>query len=219
MLVDEIDKIINDIDIKNDLQILNNQKNNFNKFKDNCNELKKTVSEYSNGYKLLIEYNEDEFEVENFNNELNNISNIISMLNKNECPDKSNLDLIDNNIKNKEEKLKVKWSEYVKSDTTQLIGTLSVVKNIYNDKNKIEDIIRYFNNIKNDIPNISSKLAKYDEYKKNGNKIISNLQVDNDVQAFLESVASKRATIKQLTPDVIKWLQENNFDNLIKLTF
>lgn len=219
MLIDKIDKIINDIDIKNNLQELNNQKNNFNKFQNDCNKVNNTISKYSSEYELLTKYNEEKFERENFNIELNRLSNIINILNENKCPDISKLDLIDNNIKNKHEKLKTQWEEYVKSDTTQLMGTLSVIKNIYHDKNKIEEIIKYFNSIKNNIPTAQSKLTKYDECKINSNNIISNLQVDNDVQAFLESVASGRATIKQLTPEVIKWLQKNNFDNLIKLTF
>ena len=48
---------------------------------------------------------------------------------------------------------------------------------------------------------------------------INELELTDDIRRFISRITSNNATIEDLTPNILKWIKDNKYENKIKLRF
>lgn len=113
------------------------------------------------------------------------------------------------------EDVSVSWSKYIKKEVgTQrdIVETLRVL---------IEDSQRYLtlNSIYSEIvssrtPGAKDVISKMETYKKLSSKMVEELNLKNSIFTFFKKLATKNViSLKELTPEILDWIQENNFED------
>lgn len=111
------------------------------------------------------------------------------------------------------------WKEEAESKCSSIIDTLTSLKSLLTDKKEAEDILSKLENAKLSIP---ASVKDIDSFIKNidkGKAIIDKLHLDSDVEKFINKVKDQKATVKDLTPHIMKWLKDNKLLNSLKVKF
>lgn len=114
--------------------------------------------------------------------------------------------------------IRQEWTEYYFKATANIQGLLDTVKGIIPDENKAIYAI-------NKIKKTSSWNTSIDNYLKHGiaeaDKILEDLDLDEDseILAFLKLVSEGKATILNLTEEILEWLNKENLAEKIYLKF
>lgn len=112
------------------------------------------------------------------------------------------------------------WVSYYESATTNILSLLNTVKGIIPDENMA---IYSANKIKK-AANWNKTIENYD-YLKQGiseaDKILDELglEEDSEILSFLKLVSDGKATIMDLTDDILEWIKKENLADKIYISF
>lgn len=113
------------------------------------------------------------------------------------------------------------WSEYYHKIADQKINMLQTIKGIAPEREKVD----YASNkiAKGALWNFKQdNLDKMEKGLREADEIINSLGFDRDgteILDFLKKVASGKASVKDLTPDILKWLTEKNMTTKLAVSF
>ena len=113
------------------------------------------------------------------------------------------------------------WSEYYHKIADQKINMLQTIKGIAPEREKVD----YASNkiAKGALWNFKQdNLDKMEKGLREADEIINRLGFDRDgteILDFLKKVASGKASVKDLTPDILKWLTEKNMTTKLAVSF
>lgn len=166
-------------------------------------------------YFEIIEYCNAEFE---FNVKcVDQLKDLLKSLN--DCVSDSFVDeemykISEKNFKNVEKQIKSEWEFFHKSKTISIKNTLNTIFNInkFNIERCLIDI--------GAAEKWESDIQKYQQMKKgleDAQNLIDNLNLNEDVVVFLKKISTKRATITDLTPEIIDWIYKENLEKKIKI--
>ena len=113
------------------------------------------------------------------------------------------------------------WSEYYHKIADQKINMLQTIKGIAPEREKVDYASNKIAqgalwNFKQD------NLDKMEKGLREADEIINSLGFDRDgteILDFLKKVASGKASVKDLTPDILKWLTEKNMTTKLAVSF
>ena len=113
------------------------------------------------------------------------------------------------------------WRDSANKTCTPVIESLKSLKGILGETREAELIIDELERAKTNTPTSVNALDKYISNVNRGKQIVEEMHFDSDqeVKLFIEKVRSQRATISNLTPHVLEWLEKNHLSNKIKLRF
>lgn len=113
------------------------------------------------------------------------------------------------------------WKQLAKSECTPIIEAIVSLIGLLDNKKEANELLEYFEKITQNTPVTPSSLDTYLRNIDRGKKIIENLHFSSDpeVRAFIKKVRTSHATVKDLTPHIIDWLNANNLSTKIKLRF
>lgn len=166
-------------------------------------------------YFEIIEYCNAEFE---FNVKcVDQLKDLLKSLN--DCVFDSFVDeemykISEKNFKIVEKQIKSEWELFHKSKTISIKNTLNIIFNInkFNVERCLIDISA--------AEKWESDIQKYQQMKKgldDAQNLIANLNLNDDVVVFLKKISTKRATITDLTPEIIDWIYKENLEKKIKI--
>lgn len=166
-------------------------------------------------YLEIIKYCNTEFE---FNVKcVDQIKDLLKSLN--DCVSDSFVDeemyiISEKNFKNVEKQIKSEWELFHKSKTNSIKNTLNTIFNInkFNVERCLTDI--------GAAEKWESDIQKYQQMKKgleDAQNLIDNLNLNDDVVIFLKKISTKRATITDLTPEIMDWIYKENLEKKIKI--
>lgn len=166
-------------------------------------------------YFEIIEYCNAEFE---FNVKcVDQLKDLLKSLN--DCVFDSFVDeemykISEKNFKIVEKQIKSEWELFHKSKTISIKNTLNIIFNInkFNVERCLIDI--------STAEKWESDIQKYQQMKKgldDAQNLIANLNLNDDVVVFLKKISTKRATITDLTPEIIDWIYKENLEKKIKI--
>lgn len=211
MLIDKVNQQIEDFkSISKHNSVVNNaakQKNIDEKFKNLVFDTKK--------YLEIIKYCNSEFE---FNVKcVDQIKDLLKSLN--DCVSDSFVDeemyiISEKSFKNMEKQIKSEWEFFHKSKTISIKNTLNTIFNInkFNVERCLTDI--------GAAEKWESDIRKYQQMKKgldDAQNLINNLNLNDDVVDFLKKISTKRATITDLTQEIMDWIYKENLEKKIKI--
>lgn len=110
------------------------------------------------------------------------------------------------------------WKEYYDSKATSIISMLDTIKGIAPDKNKLQyalNKIKKGSGWNTDISNL--------QYMKNGlieaKDIIDELALDDSIIQFLRLVSDRKATIDDLSQEILNWISKENLSAKLFIRF
>ncbi|WP_088102999.1 hypothetical protein [Halalkalibacter urbisdiaboli] len=116
------------------------------------------------------------------------------------------------------ENLEVKWKEVASEKITPIINTLLILKDLLKHEQQVGVLIKNFKSLLESRPDEKS-FGQLEQGISQGNSIISNLNLNNDIIQFLEKVYKAEATVQHLTPEVLEWLKSHKLLNDLRISF
>lgn len=211
MLIDKVNQQIKDL---NSIRKYNSIVENASKQKSIDEKFRNLVFD-TKKYLEIIKYCNGEFE---FNVKcVDQLKDLLKSLN--DCVSDSFVDeemykISEKNFKIVEKQIKSEWELFHKSKTISIKNTLNIIFNInkFNVERCLIDI--------GAADKWESDIQKYQQMKKgldDAQNIIANLNLNDDVVVFLKKISTKRATITDLTPEIIDWIYKENLEKKIKI--
>lgn len=211
MLIDKVNQQIKDL---NSIRKYNSIVENASKQKSIDEKFRNLVFD-TKKYLEIIKYCNAEFE---FNVKcVDQLKDLLKSLN--DCVSDSFVDeemykISEKNFKIVEKQIKSEWELFHKSKTISIKNTLNIIFNInkFNVERCLIDI--------GAADKWESDIQKYQQMKKgldDAQNIIANLNLNDDVVVFLKKISTKRATITDLTPEIIDWIYKKNLEKKIKI--
>ncbi|MFR3912457.1 MAG: hypothetical protein ACLTYB_15185 [Clostridium paraputrificum] len=176
---------------------------------------------FNNYYKTIKTLNK-EYGIEYKYDDLNLLKRKLKKLKENlkgEYIDMSLIDAITKETNELEQFLKEKWNLYIVSETNGLINTLKTIRSIVNDKPKVDIVVHSIMKDRVAWPVDNDKLNNINNKKKEAQKLISDLGLNKNISDFIEKIALNQATILDLTPEILDWVRNKEFENNIALRF
>lgn len=202
-------------------------KNIDNNLKD-CNQIntiltknKMIILNFSNSQNTLLNENPDYFESPDLEKIKDTLKELVEKINRGLFSDTNSLNFIFETIKAKDSGLRLKWKNYLVEDKKvyENIKTLECLRNLYIDKMELNKIIFSLSSYENKWPISPDILESLEEDLNQSKKKIKDLKLNQDIENFLRMVMNGTATISDLTEDILNWIKNNEFEELIKLKF
>ena len=118
-----------------------------------------------------------------------------------------------------ESQLKVEWKKYYEKNTRVILQTLSNIKPFFNDETEIERIILNLKKFESSWPINNLKYNLFIDNINLAKNKIKELELTEDIRIFISKIIANTATIEDLTPNILKWIKDNKYENKIKLRF
>lgn len=122
-------------------------------------------------------------------------------------------------IEGRSNNLRNKWAIYANENSKEIINSLNSLSNLFEDKRKVKEISTRLNGMKNRWPITDNDIVEFKEVIKEGENIIKQLKLTEEVQMFLTMVVNRTATIEDLTPEVLSWIKDNEFVEKLTIGF
>lgn len=122
-------------------------------------------------------------------------------------------------IEGKSNFLRNKWAIYANENTKDIINSLNSLSNLFEDKRKVKEILTRLNGMRNRWPITDDDIVEFKEIIKEGENIIKQLKLNEEVQMFLGMVVNRTATIEDLTPVVLLWIKDSGFMEKLTIGF
>ena len=113
------------------------------------------------------------------------------------------------------------WRTMADARCTPIIESITSLRGLLQNKSEADGIIEYLEKVKTTMPVSATELDKFMKNTDKGKKIVDDLHFDSDpeVKAFIGKVGKQYATIRDLSPHILEWLNNNQLTDKIKLRF
>lgn len=221
MLLDklkETNKLIKD---KQNIDKIEKELSNIETGLSRIKDIESIMFNYISSLRKLNSIDKQEFEYVNLSKAVINIDKVEKGLEKNSI-DFEVLNKIKREMKNHEDELKIQWINYLKRTTEPLVNTISCLKNISNESQKINIIVNALkvNTLNNKYWPVNDRIEKIiNDNIEECKKIISSLGVNKEIEIFLKKISDGNATIFDLKPNIMEWILRQGLQNKISLKF
>jgi hypothetical protein len=191
----------------------------YNGFLDDLSLKMESFTRYKRMAALLHGYNNELFPKQDIAASIRILNELIGTVGSREVPKKARIAALAREIQTAEENLKTSWLEHIKSSTAELISVLAGVRGLYSDKTQISTIIERVEAVNKRWPFDQSNIDELRNIIAQAQQIITQLDVNEEVQEFLTLVLTGQATLFDLTTDVLEWLNKQGFSKNLKISF
>lgn len=117
-----------------------------------------------------------------------------------------------------DDKIKSQWSQLAKNNHQDLVKMLDVLRKVLKQDNDINVLTNTITGFEQTWPITSAKMTHYRDKLEEGKKKVVSLNVSVDIQQFLDKLGRGQATIVDLTPEVMNWLESQNMSANISIS-
>ncbi|EGD45831.1 hypothetical protein Cpap_0200 [Ruminiclostridium papyrosolvens DSM 2782] len=114
--------------------------------------------------------------------------------------------------------VKEAWNVYYSKKSSKLLSTLQTVMDITPSKEVTKQIINRIEKGKS-WPTINKNIDYFISGLQDAEKIIEELNLDDEIMKFLVAVEDGNVTLADITDEVLLWINENNIARLFKVSF
>lgn len=168
---------------------------------------------------IVIEYLRKEAQIEQDNaskSEIITLLDDLKIATERGLVDKDKVTSIESKLTSMQMECKKNWTKQYSELTSSRVSTLGVISGI-----DAEKVVSCLQNIKKaevwntDISTFKSMMAGLES----ADQMITNLGLNHSIISFLQNVNQGKATLADLTDDVMAWVKEENLETKIKLSF
>ena len=125
------------------------------------------------------------------------------------------INIVVKNSQKAEEEIKSIWNRYLRKEIGSQRGIVETLHILVEDTQRYMTLVNLYNTIVGSLhPGDSDILKKINTYKTLSEKMIKELDLKPSIMRFFEKMASKNVlSLKELTPEIWKWIQENDFED------
>ena len=197
-----------------------------NKYQQAINQLEtnhKTLKPLLESYRTLKAYFSDELpRWDDGKKDLEKMADLIELFNKKkQLPESYKLTQIHNSCVEFEQEVRTTWQTTVNGNTLEVIRALSVLNPLLEsaDQKLVSELNAKVEQLKVAWPVKNSHILSLEKVVGDGKEIINKLDAGDEVQEFLKKVASNKASVADITPDIQAWLRSQKLEQRLRITF
>lgn len=113
------------------------------------------------------------------------------------------------------------WREEANERCSSVIDSLASLKGLLGNKREVEELLTSLTSAKINMPTSSKALDTFSADVERGRRIVDGLDFTSnpEIKPFIDKVRRQRATVGDLTPPVLEWLNKNHLTDKIMLRF
>ncbi len=111
------------------------------------------------------------------------------------------------------------WKEAAEKLSESVASSLSSLRSLLSNKKEADELLEAIDEVKIKMPTSAKGIQSFLDSIERGQKMIDDLHLDDETERFINKVKLQRATIADLTPHVLKWVEANNLTNVLKVRF
>lgn len=111
------------------------------------------------------------------------------------------------------------WRCEAEKLSDNVIASLRSLRGLMSDKNEVDCILDALNKARVCMPVSAKGIDSFLENIAKGRKLVDSLNLNPTVEKFIEKIRNQKATVRDLTPQVLEWLEKNNLLDIIKIRF
>lgn len=113
------------------------------------------------------------------------------------------------------------WKNFADRECTPVTDNLRSLGGLLEHPSEAADLANRLSSAGGGLPTTVKKLNSLLEDLRKGRQMLDQLQFESDaeVKAFVDQVRQQKATVRDLTPHILEWLQEHHLTNKIRLRF
>lgn len=113
------------------------------------------------------------------------------------------------------------WREIANEKCGSVIESLATLRGLLNNKKEVDELLAYLTKAKENMPASSKALNEFTTNVEKGKKIVDELDFTSNpqIKIFIDKVRKQKATVGDLTPAVLEWLNKNHLTGKIQLKF
>lgn len=113
------------------------------------------------------------------------------------------------------------WREEADEKCSSVIESLASLKGLLGNKREVEELLTSLTSAKINMPTSSKTLDTFSADVERGRRIVDGLDFTSnpEIKPFIDKVRRQRATVGDLTPPVLEWLNKNHLADKIMLRF
>jgi len=102
------------------------------------------------------------------------------------------------------------WSSSIRMKTEQVISLLETFAPYIEAGSNHQALVQQLRASTEKLPNSADGVESFALRLEKAKKLVNKIGVNNEIQAFVRKVQNNRATLDDVTPEVISWLKEHN---------
>ncbi len=111
----------------------------------------------------------------------------------------------------------IEWSTFFKTENHELLSGLNIMIPVHSNPMIVRNCV---SNIKKceKWPLTADAVRSYINAKQQASELLKEMRFDDDIKIFLQKVTLRTATLADLTPQILKWINEENIADKISLS-
>lgn len=109
------------------------------------------------------------------------------------------------------------WEAFYKANNSELINGLNIIVLVHPTPTAVRSCITAFNKCEK-WPLTQESIDSYKEARKKADEFLKEMRFDDEIKDFLIKVRDKRATLIDITPPILEWIQSENIADKVSLS-
>lgn len=219
MLLNKLRETNELLSLKEENNQIEDKQKEIQRAKNRVSDIKSTLNNYSTSIKNLKKTYKENFDY----SDLSDLYRLVDTLEKdfnNNYIDMSLIDKINKYIDSLESALKEEWKDFYKARTTSIRNAVDSTKNLVPQNDDVSIVLNALNPNHIYWPVSERNINIIEGNIVTAKNIVNDLGLDNDeVKRFIALISSNKATIADLTPDILEWIRDKKLEDKIGLTF
>ena len=105
----------------------------------------------------------------------------------------------------------------LQNSNSELINGLNIIVLVHPTPTVVKNCIAAFNKCEK-WPLTQESIDAYKEARLKANELLREMRFDDEIRDFLIKVRDKRATLTDITPSILEWIQSENISDKVSLS-
>lgn len=109
------------------------------------------------------------------------------------------------------------WETFYNANNSELIKELNIIVLVHSSPAAVKGCINALNRCEK-FPLTQDRIDSYKEARQKADTLLKEMRFDDEIKDFLIKVRDKRATLTDITPSILEWLQSENITDKVSLS-
>ena len=109
------------------------------------------------------------------------------------------------------------WEAFYKANTSELVNGLNIIVLVHPTPGVVKSCITAFNKCEK-WPLNQESVDSYKEARQKADALLKEMKFDAEIRDFLIKVRDRKATLTDLTPSILEWIQSENITDKVSLS-
>ena len=109
------------------------------------------------------------------------------------------------------------WETFYKANNSELINGLNIIVLVHPTPTVVRSCITAFNKCEK-WPLTQESIDSYKEARQKADGLLKEMKFDDEIRDFLIKVRDRKATLTDITPSILEWIQSENIADKVSLS-